>query len=188
MYTNIDISSLLGFVMMTGMMIGMALSFTAESDNVKRHFYLVYLRETTTAMAAADYADLSGWNTFLALFNAIGKCENENVKIDEVPNVVVIDYGEEAVTGYNGTIEIKYLQNTVADWTDLDDLRGKNADLLLVDLINLQFWYVHNKRFLIDKNVISGEISYATIKAEIENAEASGAYGTIHTHGTIPVA
>ena len=165
----------------------MALSFTAESDNVKRHFYTVYMRETGTAILSTDYDTLAHWNDpWLASFNAIGKCENENVKIDSVPNVVPIDYGEEAIYSYNGTIEIKYLQNLVADWTDLDALRIVNVDLLLVDSINAQFWYIHDKRFLVEKLLTSGEVSHAMIKCEIENAEASGVYGVIHTHGTIP--
>jgi len=164
----------------------MALSFSAAKANVQRHFFLVYMRETTTAIAAGDYDTLAHWNTFIALFNAIGKCENENVKLDSVPNVVTIDYGEERVISYNGTIELKYIQNLVADWTDIDDLRTHDADLLLVDSINAQFFYIHDKRFVIEKNVISGDISHSMIRCEIENAEASSTYGVIHTHGTIP--
>ena len=164
----------------------MALSFSAESDNVLRHFYLVYMRETTTAMDADDYTGITVWNTFLLLFNAIGKCKNEAISVKETPNVEVVDFGEERVTSYNGEINIKYIQGLVADMTDLDDLRVKNVDLLLVDPINLFFIYIHDQRFLVDKHLVSGEIPEFDIKCEIENAETSGTYGIIHTYGTIP--
>ena len=164
----------------------MALSFSAAKANVKRHFYLVYMRETATAILSTNYNNLTNWNSFLGGFNAIGKCENENVKIDEVPNTVPIDFGEERIHSYNGAIEIKYIQGKVADMEDLDDLRAKDADLLLVDSINAIFFYVHNKRFLVEKHLTSGQIPEFSIKCETEAAETSGTYGTIHTYGTIP--
>jgi hypothetical protein len=166
----------------------MALTFSAAKANVKRHFYVVYMRETTTAIVAANYNKLSNWKTFLNGFNAIVKCENENVKIDEVPNTVAIDFGEERIPSYNGVIEIKYIQGKVADMEDLDDLRTKDADLLLVDSINAIFFYVHNKRFLVEKHLTSGQIPEFSIKCETDAAETSGTYGTIHTYGTIPAA
>jgi hypothetical protein len=164
----------------------MSLSFSAAKANVKRHFYTLYMRETTTAVVAGDYDTLSHWNTFVATFNAIGKCANEDVKLDEVPQVVTTDYGEERIFAYNGSIDIKYLQGLVADMTDLDDLRTKDADLLLVDSINLIFFYIHDKRFLVEKHLVSGQIPDFRIKAEVSNAETSGTYGVIHTYGTIP--
>jgi len=164
----------------------MALSFTAAKANVLRHFYTVYMRETTTAMAAADYDTLEHWNTFIGLFNAIGKCENEQVSVKETPNVRVVDFGEERIYSYAGEINIKYIQGLVADMSDLDDLRGHDADMLLVDPINLFFIYVHNQRFLVEKHLVSGEIPEFDIKCEIENAETSGTYGVLHTYGTIP--
>ena len=164
----------------------MALSFTAAKANVLRHFYTVYMRETTTAMDGDDYTGITVWNSFVATFNAIGKCRNEEVSIKESPNVVVVDFGEERIYSYAGEINIKYIQGLVADMSDLDDLRGHDADMLLVDPINLFFIYVHNQRFLVEKHLVSGEIPEFDIKCEIENAETSGTYGILHTYGTIP--
>ena len=166
----------------------MALSFVTSKANVLRHFYTVYMRETTTVIAAADYADLAGWNTFIATMNAIGSCENEQVKIDEVPLVVPIDYGEERVYAYDGNIEIKYLQNLVVDFTDIDDLRTHDCDLLLVDSINKIFVYVHDKRFLVEKHVRSGQIAHFIIKALQTAGQRSGLYATMYLVGTIPIA
>ena len=166
----------------------MALSFSAAKANVKRHFYTVYMRETTTAILSTNYNNLINWNSFLSGFNAIGKCENENVKLDEVPQVVAIDYGEERIHSYNGSIEIKYIQGKVADMEDLDDLRTKDVDLLLVDSINAIFFYIHDKRFLVEKHLTAGQIPEFSIKCEMMNAETSSTYGVIHTYGTIPAA
>lgn len=166
----------------------MALSFSAAKANVKRHFYTVYMRETTTAIAAGDYDTLAHWNTFIATFNAIGSCENENIKIDEVPLVTPIDYGEEKIIAYDGNIEIKYLQSAIADFTDIDYLRTVDCDLLLVDSINSIFVYVHDKRFLVEKHIKSGQVAHFIIKAQQVAGEPSGNYSTIYLLGTIPAA
>jgi hypothetical protein len=164
----------------------MALSFSAAKANVKRHFYTVYMRLTTTACSSSNYDTLEHWNTFIATFNAIGSFENESLKIDETPNVTIIDYGEEKIHSYEGNIELKYLQSTVDDLTDLAEIRGADCDMLLVDSINLIFFYIHDKRFLVEKHFKSGQVANFIIKAQQIAGERSGSYSTIHTYGTIP--
>jgi len=165
----------------------MALSFSAAKANIKRNYYLVYMRETGTAIAAADYDTLAHWTTFLALFTYIGYCENKAVKVDVVPNDPVdIDLGEEKFLGYEGTTDIKFLQSAVADDTALADMASKDCDMLLVSNGSLKFRYVHNKRFNVETHINSGDIEHSIIKHKQNVTAASGSSGYIHTTGAIP--
>jgi hypothetical protein len=164
----------------------MALSFTASKDSVKRHFYSVYMRETGTAVASGDYDTLAHWTSFLALFQNIGSCENENVGWDEVPNTVDIDYGEKHPHSYDGTLDVKFIQNAVADFDAIEDMADENCDLLLVDDVNHIFHYFHNKRFKVERHITSGGIPYFNIQLHQISGEVSGSYGFCYLSNSIP--
>ena len=165
----------------------MALSFSKAKANVKKHFYIVYMRETSTAIVSTDYDTLGNWNTFIALFTAIGYCENKNVKVDVVPSEpVVVDEGEELNLEYEGNTEIKFLQSAVADDSALEDMTGKDCDMLLVSSRTNKFRYIHNKRFSIEQHVNSGDVEHSIIKHHQFVTALSGIKGYVHTTNTIP--
>lgn len=165
----------------------MALSFSKTKAGIKRNFYIVYMRETGTAPAAADYDTLAHWNTFLALHTAIGYCENKNVKVTVMPNdPIEVDEGEEINLGYEGNTEIKFVQSAVADDTALADMAGKDCDLMLVSTGSLKFRYLSDKRFNIELNVNSGDVEHTMIKHKQQVTALSGTSGYIHTTAAIP--
>lgn len=162
----------------------MALSFSADKDNIKRHYYQIYMRETGTAIAASDYDTAEHWATFLALFTYIGYCENKNVKVTlAADDPIEIDLGEVLMLGFKGNTDIKFVQSAVADDTALTDMITKDVDLLLVDTTNSKFHYIHDKRLNIEKIINSGEVEHTLIKHE-QNVSAYSDY--IHTTNTIP--
>lgn len=155
----------------------MALSFSKVKGNVSRNYYQVYMRETATAIASADYDTLVHWNTFLALFTEIGHIENKQSILNCVPSdPVELELGEEHFLAMDGTFECKFLQSAVADDTALDDMSGKDCDLLLVSTNGLKWVYVHNKRFKVEKNIVSGEIESSKIYHKQVVAERSDYY------------
>jgi len=160
----------------------MALSFTKTKNSIIRHYYRVYMRSTGTAIAAGDYDTLSHWNTFKALFSEIGHCENKAVKLTcEPADVVELETGEEHYLAYKGSIEIKYLQSTAADYTDLDDMGDEDCDLVLIS--DTKWIYVHNKRFKNHFFKTGGEIEYTLIKHDQTVASKSAYF----SEGLIPL-
>ena len=165
----------------------MALTLSKAKANIKKHYYTVYMRETATAPASGDYDTLSNWNTFLALFTEAGYCENKNVKLDIADGELIeVDGGEEMVLDYEGSLEIKYVQNDSADYAALEDMESKDCDLLLVSTRTNQFIYVHNKRFRFEHHVSSGEVDHSIIKHKQIVTAKSGNNGYIHTIEAIP--
>lgn len=165
----------------------MAITLSKAKANIKRHYYNVYVRETGTAIQAADYADLSGWNTFLALFTAIGYCENENVKLDLDPaDPVVVDEGEEITLGYEGNMEIKYLQSTPTDDAALKTDFDKSLDMLWVSTKTLKFMYFHNKNFKRGKRFNSGGLEHTLIQHKQGTPDDEGSDGYIYLTEAIP--
>ena len=145
----------------------MALTFSANKSNIQRTYYTVYMRETGTAIQSSDYADLTSWNAFLALFTEIGWCENKNTKLTTVPSdEVELHNGEKHYLAVQGNFECKFLQSAVADDTALADMSGKDCDLLLVDDTAKKWVYMHNKRFKVEENIVSGEIESSRIYHE----------------------
>lgn len=162
----------------------MALSFSKTKAGIKRRFYVAYMRETGTAVAAGDYDTLAHWNTFLALFTAIGYLENQNVKIDLEPDPTIeIDSGEIIGVGYKASLEFKFLQSAVADDTALADMAGKDVDILLADSTNKKFVYIHNKRCRIAPKLNSGEVEHTIISHE-QHCSAITDY--LYTRAAIP--
>ena len=164
----------------------MALTFTSALASVVRHHYKVYMRATGTAIAAGNYDTLANWTTFLGLFQHIGITENENVKFDEVPNTVPIEYGEKHPHSYNGTLDVKFLQNAKADFDAIEAVKAENADCLIVDDVNKIWYYIHNKRFKVERHLVSGGIPYFNIQLNQISAEITGSYATVYDFGLIP--
>jgi len=146
----------------------MAITMSNAKANVKTFFYKLYIRETGTAMAAADYDTLAHWNTFLALFTHAGQCENQNVKLDhEKSGEITVDLGKKRFTTYDGKFEAKYVQGAVADLTAIRaDLVGGDVDILLVDTQNAKAIYIHNVELFVDMHESSGDIFNALFSAE----------------------
>lgn len=161
----------------------MALSFTAAKGSILRHRFLVYMRSTGTAIASSDYDTLAHWTTFLALFSHIGYCEDKQVKLTcEPTDEVALNNGEKYYLAYNGKVEIKYLQSTPADDTDVEDMADEDCDLLFVSTSTNKWVYVHNKRFIASKEIISGDVESWMITNEQEVASRSAYYSS----GAIP--
>jgi hypothetical protein len=141
------------------------------------------MRSTGTAIAAGDYDTAAHWATFLALFSHIGYCEDKQIKLtceptDEVP----LNTGEKHFLAFLGKVEIKYLQSTPADDTDIEDMSDEDCDLLLVSTATSKWVYVHSKRFKAAKEIISGDVESWLITNEREVASRSGYYSS----GAIP--
>ena len=167
----------------------MPLSFSVSKDSVTRHFYSVYMRATGTAIVpSTDLDTLAHWTTFKALFANIGSCENENVGWDEVPMTVAVDYGEHHPYSYEGTLDIKFIQNAVADFAAIDAMVAEECDLILVDDINHIVHYFHNKRFKAERHLVSGGVPWFNIQLHQIAGEVSGVYGFCYLTATIPVA
>jgi len=160
-----------------------ALSFTAALTSIIRHNYLVYMRATTTAIAAGDYDTAVHWATFLSTFNQVGYCENKAVKLEcNQDDPVEVNTGETVWLGFAGKVEMKYLQSTAADYADLDIMAAQNNDLLLVDTTNNKWIYVHNKKFSVNYMKNSGDVEYSTIKHEQKTATKAAYF----SEGAIP--
>jgi hypothetical protein len=156
-------------------------------EKIRRYFFSIFMRETTTAIAGSDYTSAANWAIFLSGFTAIGKCAMEGIDLSYIPAVIVADFGEEIVTGYDGKFEANFLQNTVADLEAIEDLRPKSVDILLVDHVNNMFIYCHNKQILIDRNMKAGEISETRLRLD-ENARTyDGLYSLLHTLDEVPL-
>ncbi len=165
----------------------MALSFVSSIDSVVRYHLKVYMRETATAILSTNYDTKAHWDDpWLLTFQHIGYCEDKNIKYDEVPNTVPIQYGEHHPHSYNGTLDIKFIQNAKADFDAIEDMKDENCDLLLVDDVNHIFWYVHNKRFKVERHLVSGGVPYFNIQLNQIAAEVSGTYGVIYLCAAIP--
>jgi hypothetical protein len=145
------------------------------------------MRETGTAIASGDKDTAGHWATFLALFQNIGTCEDENVKYDEVPNTVNIEYGEKHPHSYDATLDVKFIQNAKADFDAIEDMKDENCDLLITDDINHIYFYFHNKRFKVERHLVSGGIPYFNIQLHQVAGQVSGAYAAVYEYGTIPV-
>jgi len=163
-----------------------AFNFTANVDNVKRHFYHILMRETGTVIQSTDYDTLDHWSSFIANFTHIGFCANESLHMDLFPKVIVSDLGEEIVASYDGTLEFDYLQTKVADFTAVDDMKTKDCDVLLIGMVNHQFCYLHDKEFLAEKKLIGGDLARIKIKLTITGAEYSGLYGFYYNFDEVP--
>lgn len=148
----------------------MALTMANAVANVKTFFYKLYIRETGTAIAAADYDTLAHWNTFIALFTYAGQCENKAVKLDQTPgNEIIVDLGKKRFTTYNCRLEAKYVQGAVADLTAIRaDLIGGDVDILLVDTQNAKAIYIHNQELFVELHETSGDIFNAMLSCEQE--------------------
>ena len=59
-------------------------------------------------------------------------------------------------------VERHFLSDPLDD-AALVDMEGKDCDLLLVSTNGLKWIYVHDKRFKVEKNIVSGEIESARI-------------------------
>ena len=70
----------------------------------------------------------------------------------------------------------------MADDAALADFETKDCDLLLVSTNGLKWVYVHNKRFKVEKNIVSGEIESAKIYHKQIVADRDDYYET----GAIP--
>lgn len=162
------------------------IDFSANKDNIQRHFFAVYMRENGTLIDTADYDTADHWVTFLANFLHIGFCALGGINLDIIPNSIVGDLGEEIVASYDGDLNIRFLQNTVTDYTAADDMTTKDCDMLLIDQVNNQFCYIHNKEFNIEKSVKSGEISEIKIMLKQRAAEHEGVYGFYYLIDEIP--
>ena len=166
----------------------MALSFTSDIDSVVRHFYKVYMRATGTAIAASDIDTLIHWtDDWLALFQYIGSCENKLTKYDEITNIVPVEFGKNQPHSYNGSLSIKFIQNAKADFDAIEAMKAEECDLLLVDDVNHIYFYIHNKRFKVTREIISGGIPNFIIELNQIAGEISGAYATVYEYGTIPI-
>jgi hypothetical protein len=160
------------------------LDFSASKSNIKRRFYRVYMRATTTAVVAGDYDNLTHWTTFLATFDYIGYHENKNCKAIMTPNEFVeIDLGEEISLGWEGSIEIKFLESTPAIDTALTEMAGIDCDMLFVDDTNHKFTFIANKRFNIGPNLSSGEVEHTMIR---HKQQCSAITDYFHTRAAIP--
>ena len=164
----------------------MALSFSSALGSVVRHFFKVYMRATGTAIAAGDIDTLANWTTHLALYAHIGYCEDKQTKYDEIPNTVPIEYGKKHPVTYTGSLEVKLLQNAKADFDAIEAMKAENCDLLLVDNVNHIYIYIHNKRFKVVREIISGGIPNFTIQLNQVAGELTGAYATVYEYGSIP--
>lgn len=160
--------------------------FEADKDKIHRSFFSVYLRETGTAIATTDYDTTGHWATFLANFTHIGSCAMDGINLNLLPTTIVADFGEELITSYEGNFEANFLQNTVADFQAIEDLRPKFVDILLVDNVNNMFIYIHNKQILIDRHIKSGLIAETRLKLEETARNWDGIYSLLHTLEEIP--
>lgn len=137
----------------------MAITMANAKASVKTFFYKVYIRDTGTAIAAADYDTLAHWNTFLALFTYIGQCKNTMTKIDSVPSGDRdIDEGRKKYTTKDCLVEATYLQGLAADIDAIRvDLTDNEVDVLFVDAVGLKAVYVHQQDLVIEEHEISGD-------------------------------
>lgn len=140
----------------------------AAADKTKaiRRRYTVYVRETGTFCAAADYADLSGWNTFIALFQDVAYCEDKNTKLTTANgDTVVLDDGSEKVLESVANIEMRYMQGDQASLNGLLTMHNVEADFLLVDHAGVEFSYLHGVVPSVELDIVGGEVAAANVKA-----------------------
>lgn len=162
----------------------MALSIVARAKtDINRKYYVAYVRESGTAIASTDYDTEAHWETFLALFTDLGEFEDKSLKLGvaEGDSIDTRD-GVKRVLGYVGTLEVRYLQNTVLSDAGILDVLTKEVDLLLVCEDSLDFYYIHQVVLSGEKQEISGDVGAWLLKNEKKLAAASGYY----THQAIP--
>jgi len=146
----------------------MAITMANAKANVKSFFYKLYIRETGTAIASADYDTAAHWATFLALFTYAGQVENQSMKITHTPSgEIVVDLGKKRFTTNDCKFEAAYVQGAVADLTAIRaDLIGGDIDILLVDTVNQKAIYVHNVELFVELIETSGDIFKAMFSSE----------------------
>ena len=152
----------------------MAIAIAAASKAAaKRRRYTVYIRETGTFCASADYADLTGWNAFLALFQDVAYCEDKNTKLTtENGDTVDLDDGTTKVLESVANIEMRYMQGDQASLNGLLTAHNVASDFLLVDQGGSDFVYLHNVVPSVELDIASGEVTAANVKAS-RNGEIS---------------